>query len=106
MSLDAFYPHTGNTSVALATTTASTAIQPTDGNVGGCRLVNIGSVVAYVAFGGSDIVSVAPTTTTAANGIPLLPNSGETFSVKPDFYLSAITTSGTALIYVTPGMGL
>lgn len=106
MSLDAFYPGTGNTSVVQATTTATTAFQPSSGSHSGSRIACIGSVVAYIAVGSSDVTAVAPTTSTPSNGIPLLPNSAETFSLKPNYYLSAITTSGTALIYMTPGMGM
>ena len=91
----------------MAVTTApSTGQQPSSGDIQGVMLTNIGSVVTHVAIGASDVSVTIPTTTAAANGFPLMPNTAQTFSVRPDFYISAVTSAGTATLSVTPGYGI
>ena len=104
--LEAFQPQ-GNTILIAGTTTASVAVQPSTGSIIGCRISNIATGVTYIAVSpSSGISAVIPTTSTPANGFPLLPNSAETFNVAPNFWLSAITSAGTAQIFATPGFGI
>jgi hypothetical protein len=103
--LTAFLPQ-GNTTVIAVTTTASTGQQPSDGNIQGVLITNIGTVTAFVAFGGSDVSAAIPTTSTPGSGFPILPNTAQTFSVRPDFYVSAVTSAGTCSLYATPGAGV
>jgi hypothetical protein len=43
--------------------------------------------------------------TTTGNSIPLLAGTDEILTFVPNAYFSGITSSGTAVIYVTPGDG-
>ncbi len=103
--MHSFIPE-GNTSLIGVTTTASTAAQISSGSVSGIRVANVGVVNVYLAIGDSTVTAVLPTTSAAAAGMPILPNSVETFDARPGCYLSAITTGGTAQLYATPGAGL
>lgn len=54
---------------------------------------------AFIAFGGSSI-------TATTSGYPILPGTVQTFSVgQGETYIAAITASGTATLYATPGHG-
>lgn len=103
--LNAFQPQ-GNTALIAATTAASVGIQPSTGSIIGMRLAVVGSVPVFVAFGSSGVVAALPTTAVPGTGIPMQPNSVETFNFAPNTWLSAITTSGTAQLYATPGFGV
>ena len=46
------------------------------------------------------------TVTTSATGVPVLPGTLEIFSFPTNSYFTAITSSGTSQIYVTPGFGV
>jgi hypothetical protein len=101
---DTYRPQ-GNTTLIAATTTASAAIQPSTGSIGGCRIVTVSTGPVYAAFGATTATAVLPTTSTPAEGMPIQANSVETFSLGPNFWASFITTGGTAQVYVTPGFG-
>jgi hypothetical protein len=104
--LEAFQPQ-GNASLIIATTTASAGIQPSTGGIIGCLLTNMGSGVVYIAASPSSAVAaVIPTTSTPATGTPILAGSAQTFNFAPNFWLSALTSSGTANINLQPGFGV
>lgn len=106
MALDAFLPQ-GNTSLIAATTTASAAIQVSTGAIQGLKALIQGSTQhVFLAFGQTTATAVLPTTSTPAAGMPLQPGSDQTFSIPPGGWVSAITASGTANVYLTPGIGL
>ena len=106
MALDAFQPQ-GLTSLIAATTTASAAIQVSTGAIQGCRVTVQGSTQhVFIAFGQSTATAVLPTTSTPAAGMPLLPTTDRAFTMPPGGWVSAITASGTANVYITPGIGL
>lgn len=104
MSLDAFMPQ-GNSQLCSATTTPSTGFQVT-GNITTVRIRT--SALAFVAISVSSGVTCAiPSTSAAANGIPLNSASQEKFTVPPNAYLSFMTSAvAGALIYITPGAGI
>ena len=102
----AFQPQ-GATSLIAATTTASAAIQIATGGQQGCKVLVVGSTQhVFLAFGVSTATAVLPTTSTPALGIPLQPSSDQSFTVPANAWVSAITSSGTASVYITPGFGL
>lgn len=104
--LYAFQPQ-GLTSLIVATTTASTAYQFSTGGIQGCKvLVNGSTQHVFAAFGQSSAIAALPTTSTPAAGMPLLPGSDQTFTVPPGDFCSFITASGTANVWVTPGIGV
>jgi hypothetical protein len=65
------------------------------------RIANTGTAVAFIAFGNSAVAA------TVAAGIPILPNTVESFEIAASAtHVAAITSSGTATIHVTSGFGL
>lgn len=106
MALNAFQEQ-GNTSLIVATTTASAAIQVSTGAIQGCKVLIQGSTQhVFLAFGQTTATAVLPTTSTPARGMPLLPTSDQTLTIPPGGWVSAITSSGTANVFLTPGIGL
>lgn len=105
--LNAFQPQ-GNTVLIAATTAPSAGVQPSTGNIQGARIANVGASVAFIAIGSSNVSASVPTTAlpSTSNGIPILPNTAEVFTIPPNGYISAATTSGAASVYVTPGFGV
>lgn len=108
MSAHPFTPM-GNTVTFTAATTAPTAAQAISTTVGGnqYRVINSGTVLVFLGVGTSasaaNANAVVVTSTQLA--IPLLPGTDEIFSFVPNAYFTGITSSGTAVIYITPGDG-
>lgn len=101
----------GNTSmVTLSTTAASTAIQLTTAGEQTVRIAIIGtagsSAIVYLALGSSAASAAVPTSGTPGTGFAMVVPSAETFTVRPNPYLSAVTTAGTVLVFATPGDGM
>lgn len=98
----------GNTSLIAGTTTASAAIQPSTGNIGGCALTNLSTNDVWVAFGSSSVVAVLPTTATPGNAFPVTGGLHNVIPVlaPPNFWISALTSAGTAVLAITPGLSL
>lgn len=73
------------------------------------RIQNNGTVTAFVAFGKdastAQTNAVIPTAGNSKNSFPVPPGAIEVVSANVDCYWSAITATGTASVYVTPGMG-
>jgi hypothetical protein len=65
--------------------------------------------IAYVAFGGSDVVAIPWTAPPPANcSFPMLPNTGcvVTLPVSPEpLYVSVVLFAGNGGFYVTQGVG-
>ncbi len=97
----------GLTSLIAATTTASAAVQVSTGAIQGCKVLVQGSTQhVFLAFGQTTATAVLPTTSTPADGMPVQPGSDNTFTIPPGGWVSAITSSGTANVFITPGIGL
>ena len=109
MSLNAF-TKMGNTVTFLAATTAPTPVQAVSTTLGGnqYRIINSGSVVVFLGYGStaSDASNNAVAVSTTAASFPLLPGTDEILTFVPNAYFTAVTSSGTANIYVTPGDGM
>ena len=109
MSLNAF-TKMGNTVTFLAATTAPTPVQAVSTTLGGnqYRIINSGSVVVFLGYGStaSDASNNAVAVSTTATSFPLLPGTDEILTFVPNAYFTAVTSSGTANIYVTPGDGM
>ena len=104
--LEAFQPQ-GNASLVIATTTASVGMQPSTGGIIGCLLTNMSSADVYITASPSSAIAAAiPTTSTPGLGMPLLARSAQTFNFAPNFWLSALTSAGTASINLQPGFGV
>ena len=106
MGINAFTV-TGNTVTFTANTTAPSAVQAISTTLGGnqYRIINNGSVTVFLGFS-SSAATAAANAANVATSLPLLPNTDEILTFTPNAYFTGKTTSGTAVIYVTPGDGL
>lgn len=95
----AFKPNQAGT-VNMTAGVASATLQYQTGNFAdSVRVVNVGSVTVFIEFGGSAI------TAAVATGMPIVAGATEVFYGRHQ-YVAAITGSGSAVIYFTPGNGL
>lgn len=102
----------GNTVTFTGATSAPTAVQCVSNNdtrAPQYLITNVGTVTVFVAFSkvsaaAASLLAVVPTGTPSFI-IPVLPASKIVFSGPPDAFFTGITSSGTAIVYVTPGYG-
>lgn len=107
MGIMAFTPM-GNTVSFTANVAAPTPVRALSTTIGGTqyRIHNTGNAVVYLGFG-----ETANAATTMANvsivgaTITLVPSSVEVFTFNANQYFTGVTTSGTALVSITPGDG-
>ena len=109
MSVSAPFTPSGNTVVFTAATTAPTPVQALSNTIGGnqYRILNAGLVTVFLGLGASAsaATSNAAVVSTTASSIPLLPGTDEILTFVPNAYFTGITSSSTALVYITPGDG-
>ena len=100
----------GNTVAFTAATSAPTPVQAASTTIGGnqYRIINAGAVTVFLGYGASatDASNNAVVVTTSQAAFPLLPGTDEILTFLPNAYFTGITSSGTAVIYVTPGDGM
>lgn len=109
MSVNAPFCPSGNTVTFTAATVVPTPVQAVSTTLGGnqYRILNAGSVTAFLGIGTTAAQSTASATvvSTTANCIPVLAGTDEIITFQPNAYFTGITGSSTAVIYVTPGDG-
>lgn len=109
MGLNAF-TKTGNTITFIADVTAPTPVQCASTTLGGnqYRVINTGTVTVFLGYGStaSEATNNAVVVTSSQTAFPLLPSTDEILTFVPNAYFTAISASGTATIYITPGDGL
>ena len=110
MSTNAF-TKLGNTIVFTASTSAPTPVQAISSSLGGnqYRILNTSSnVVVFLGFGSTSAQATtnAVVVSSSQNSIPLLPGTDEILTFVPNAYFTGITSSGTAVVYITPGDGM
>jgi len=109
MSTNAFTP-LGNTVVFTANTSAPSPVQAVSNTLGGnqYRIINSGNVVVFLGLGNtsSNATNSATVVSTTGPAIPLLPGTDEILTFVPNAYFTGITSTNTAVIYVTPGDGM
>ena len=109
MAVSAPFCPSGNTVTFTAATSAPTPVQAVSTTLGGnqYRILNAGSVVAFLGIGSTSAQASASATvvSTSANCIPLLAGTDEIITFQPNAYFTAITSSGAAQVYITPGDG-
>lgn len=109
MGINAF-TKTGNTVTFTAAGTAPTPVQCSSTTLGGnqYRIINAGTVTVFLGYGvaSSDAANNAVAVTTSQAAFPLLPNTDEILTFVPNAYFTGVTSSGTAVVYITPGDGL
>jgi len=109
MAVSAPFTRSGNTTVFTAATSAPTPVQAVSTTLGGnqYRILNAGSVIAFLGVGNSaaGATANAVVATSSQASLPLLPGTDEIITFVPNAYFTGITSSGTAVIYITPGDG-
>ena len=107
--VNAPFTPSGNSVVFTAATSAPTAVQAVSSTLGGnqYRVLNSGSVTVFMGVGtsASDAVNNATFLTTTNLSIPLLAGTDEILTFPPNAYFSGITSTSTAVVYITPGDG-
>jgi hypothetical protein len=97
--------------VRLDVTTDPASIALPDPKIGAVertiRVLNAGDQTVFLAFGGPEVTAAAPGPGAPANGLPVPPgHSPEAFRIPADAtHAAALTEAGTALLYLTLGMG-
>ena len=108
MGINAF-TKTGNTVTFTAGVSAPTPVQVTNTTIGGnqYRIINSGTTVVFLGYGttASDATNAAATITSTGTAFPLLPSTDEILTFVPNAYFTGVST-GTAVIYITPGDGV
>jgi hypothetical protein len=109
MSTNAF-TKTGNTVVFTAAVTAPTPVQALSTTLGGnqYRIINNGNVTVFLGYGtiSGDAGNNAAVVTSTGPAYPLLSGTDEILTFVPNAYFTGITSSGSAVVYITPGDGL
>ena len=100
----------GNTVAFTAATTAPAAVQAISTTLGGnqYRIINAGLVTVFLGYGttAAEANTNAAVVTSSGAAVPLLPGTDEILTFVPNAYFTGITSSSTAIIYVTPGDGM
>ncbi len=100
----------GNTVTFTAASVAPTPIQALSTTSSGnqYRIINAGNVVVFLGVGvaSADATANAVVVTSTQGSLPLLPGTDEILSFVPNAYFTGITSSGTAVVYITPGDGM
>lgn len=110
MSTNAFSPY-GLTVSFTAATTAPTSAQavstaPTTRPAREFRVVNAGTEVVFLGVGVDDTAAKAAAASLAAGAVPILPGAIEIIGFPAGSYFTGRTAANTAVVYVTPGIGL
>jgi hypothetical protein len=109
MSLDAFVPQ-GSTVTFLAAVAAPTAVKAVGANPSAqqYRVVNAGSSNVFLGFGATSALATTAAAVVSSSGpaIFMLPGTVEVFTIAPNAWFTAVTSSGTSQVYITPGLGL
>lgn len=109
MSTNAF-TKTGNTVTFTAATSAPSPVQCSSSTLGGnqYRIINSGNVTVFLGYGvaSTDATNNAVVVTSTGSSFPLLAGTDEILTFVPNSYFTGITSSGTAVIYITPGDGM
>ena len=109
MAVSAPFTPSGNTVTFTAANVAPSTVQAVSSTLGGnqYRVLNAGQVTVFLGVGSTSAQASASATvvTGSANCIPLLAGTDEILSFPPNAYFTGITSSSTAVVYITPGDG-
>lgn len=106
MTFRAFMPMGTTKLIAASSSTAGAEItQVCTGSQQGMFLANPSTVPVYVATGQTSAVQAAcPTTAVPATGLCVINGQALPISTPPGGWLSAVTSAGSANLFVTPGL--
>lgn len=110
MSVSAPFTPSGNTVTFTAViTTPPTPVQAVSTTLGGnqYRILNSGTVTVFLGVGrdAAGATANASVVTSTATSIPLLAGTDEILTFVPNSYFTGITSSSSAVVYITPGDG-
>lgn len=104
-----FTPSGNTVTFTAVTTTPPTPVQAVSTTLGGnqYRILNAGSVTVFLGVGvsASDASNAAVAIVSTAASIPLLAGTDEILTFRPNAYFTGITSSSSAVVYITPGDG-
>lgn len=110
MSVSAPFTASGNTVTFTANTSPPTAVQAVSNTLGGnqYRIINAGTVTVFLGYGttATDASNNATIVTSTGPSFPLLAGTDEILTFQPNAYFTGATSSGTAVVYITPGDGM
>lgn len=101
-------PPASTTSISATTTTSRVAIAFSNPDYARCQvqIINTGTGTVFVAFGDGTVTATVPNGATAGS-IPIGAGQNVLFTLRRgETNVAAITASGTATVYVTPGEGV
>ena len=104
-----FHP-LGNTITIAAAGTPPTGQQApinpaTSTSAGQYRIINASSVLVFLGVGSTSAEAISRAGAVATS-IPLLPGTDEVLRFGSDAFFTGKSSSGSAVIYMTPGQGL
>ena len=100
MNVQPFSLGVGNTLSLTATTSGASVTLNASGAASQCiRIYNAGTVAAYLR------ASLGASTPSTSTDLPIPPGGVEVFSKGDCDTISAITATGSAALYITPGEG-
>ena len=70
------------------------------------RVVNSGTEMVLLGVGANDTAAKDAAASIAAGAVPVLPGAVEILGFPAGSFFTGKTSSGTAVVYVTPGEGL
>jgi len=109
MGINAFTP-LGNTVTFTAATSAPTPVSVPSTTLGGnqYRILNSGNVTVYLGIGNTSANATANAAVVSSSqaAYPLLPGTDEILTFAPNWYFTGITSSGSAVVFITPGDGV
>lgn len=107
MGIMPFTPQ-GNTVTFVAAATPPTAVQATSTTIGATqyRVHNTGNVVVYLGFGSTaNAAATMANTTVTGSTLSLVGGGVEIFTLNANQYFTGATSTGTAIVNITPGDG-
>ena len=109
MAVSAPFCLSGNTVTFTAATTAPTPVQCVSSTLGGnqYRILNAGINTVFLGVGttAAQATASAAVVTTTANCLPLLAGTDEIITFAPNAFFTGVTSTGNAVVYITPGDG-
>ena len=115
MAVSGAYTVTGNTITLTAATSAPSPVQCSSVTLGGnqYRVINasttVGCFLSFAVDAATATSNCVIPTGAGANStrtLYLLPSTDEVITFIPNAYFTAITASGTAVLYISPGDGM
>ena len=109
MAVSAPFTPTGNTVTFIAANVAPTPVQAISTTLGGnqYRILNAGINTVFLGVGSTAEQANASATvvTATANCLPLLAGTDEIITFTPNAFFTGVTSTGNAVVYITPGDG-